>query len=169
MDLNQIQSLIKFVSKSGVNEVELETKDFKINIKTKSSESTGAVTTMQMPGYPMMQPMAPQQMAAAPAPAATAPAAASAPAAEEPKAEDSKHITFKSPMIGTFYRSSTPDKPPFVNVGDRIEQGNPICIIEAMKLFNEIEAEFSGTIVKVLVDDATPVEYDTPLFLIDPS
>ncbi len=169
MDLSQIQSLIKFVSKSGVNEVELETKDFKINIKTKSSDGGGVSTTMQMPGYPMMPAMAPQPAAPAPAPAAQPAAPAPAKEAAPAASEESKYIEIKSPMIGTFYRSSSPETPPFVNVGDDIKAGGVICIIEAMKLFNEIEAEISGKIVKVLVDDATPVEYDQPLFLVDPS
>jgi len=179
MDLNEIQSLIKFVSKSGASEVELETKDFKIIIKTEGvKKGRGAeaqqVIHAQLPMHPMpavqqvaaappVQPAAPQPapQAAAPAPAAEAPAAA---------ADDSdKYITVKSPMIGTFYRSSAPDKPPFVEVGDSIKPGSVTCIIEAMKLFNEIESEVSGKIVKVLVDDASPVEYDQPLFLVDPS
>lgn len=172
MDLNEIQSLIKFVSKSGASEVELETKDFKIIIKsegTKKSKTDAAqqqvMAQMQMP----MQAMPVQQMPQpAPAPAqapAPAPVEANKPAANE----ESKYITVKSPMIGTFYRSPSPDKPPFVEPGDDIKEGKVVCIIEAMKLFNEIEAEISGKIVKVLVDDATPVEYDQPLFLVDPS
>lgn len=173
MDLSQIQSLIKFVSKSGVNEVELETKDFKINIKAGSKDSGEVQQVVAVPagGYIPPQPVAPQP---APQPAPAAPAAAPAPAADgggdNAEAEDnSKYITFKSPMIGTFYRSSNPETPPFVNVGDEVSPGKVICIIEAMKLFNEIECEVSGKIVKVLADDASPVEYDQPLFLIDPS
>lgn len=175
MDLSEIQSLIKFVAKSGVNEVELETKDFKINIKSGKDEAANA--TMQMPGYPVMPAMAPQPQAVAPAPQ-PAPQPAAAPASAPAKADesankaaddDSKYVTFKSPMIGTFYRSSSPESPAFVNVGDEVKPDSVICIIEAMKLFNEIEAEVSGKIVKVLVDDATPVEYDQPLFLIDPA
>ena len=179
MDLSQIQSLIKFVAKSGVNEVELETKDFKINIKTKSSASDkkdGVNATLQMPGYPIMPAMAPQPQPSAPAAPSPQPSAAPAPAPaegggkEEATSEDNaKYITIHAPMIGTFYRSSSPEAPTFVNVGDEIAPGKVICIIEAMKLFNEIEAEVSGRIVKVLVDDATPVEYDQPLFLVDPS
>jgi acetyl-CoA carboxylase biotin carboxyl carrier protein len=164
MDLSQIQSLIKFVSKSGVNEVELETKDFKINIKTGNAEPTTAQVMMQAPAY------VPQAAPAAPAPAAAAPAPA-APASTDkaPAADDSKYITIKSPMIGTFYRSPNPESDSFVNVGDEVSKGKVICIIEAMKLFNEIESEVSGRIVKVLADDASPVEYDQPLFLVDPS
>ena len=155
MNLNEIQDLIKFVSKSGVSEVEIAQKDFKIIIKA-AQKSKGA----DQPIY--VQAAAP---VAAPAPVAAAPAAPAAPVATE----DSKLITIKSPMIGTFYRSSGPDKAPFANVGDSISQGSTICIIEAMKLFNEIESEVSGRIVKVLVDDASPVEYDQPLFLVEPA
>lgn len=178
MDLSQIQSLIKFVAKSGVNEVELETKDFKINIKTvsdsKGNDGGQVNTAMQMHGYPMM-PAMPQ---AAPQPQAPQPQAASQPAAAAPaddkkaeatSGESDKYITVKSPMIGTFYRSENPESDPFVSVGDDISKGKVICIIEAMKLFNEIESEVSGKIVKVLAEDASPVEYDQPLFLVDPS
>lgn len=165
MDLSQIQALIKFVSKSGVSEVELETKDFKINIKADGSGRTYEAPQMvAMPAQAYM----PQAMAPAPM-AAPAPAAPSAPAAPAATSDDSKYVTIKSPMIGTFYRASNPETPAFVNVGDDVSAGKVICIIEAMKLFNEIEAEISGKIVKVLVDDATPVEYDQPLFLVDPS
>jgi acetyl-CoA carboxylase biotin carboxyl carrier protein len=163
MKLTEIQDLIKFVSKSGVSEVELETKEIKIVIRTPKS---GQPVIMQQ--APMMA--APMQQVAAPAPAVAA-----APAANENKSnnnagsDDSKYITIKSPMIGTFYRSAGPDKPAFVGVGDEITPGKPVCIIEAMKLFNEIESDIKGKIVKVLVDDATPVEYDQPLFLVDPS
>lgn len=163
MDISQIQSLIKFVSKSGVNEVELETKDFKINIKTNKA---GDATT-QMMAVPQ-QNYAPQQAPAAPV-AAPAPSADGGSQNNESKSDDNKYVTVKSPMIGTFYRSANPESDSFVNVGDDISAGKVICIIEAMKLFNEIEAEISGKIVKVLADDATPVEYDQPLFLVDPS
>ena len=160
MELKEIQDLIKFVAKSGVSEVELESKGFKIIIKTPSANETVMV---QQPTVIHAAP-APVAMAApAPAPVAAAPAPA-APAA----ADTSNLITIKSPMIGTFYRSAGPGKPLFVNVGDEIKPGKALCIIEAMKLFNEIESEVSGTIVKVLVDDATPVEYDQPLFLVQP-
>ena len=160
MNIKEIQDLIKFVAKSGVNEVEIEQKDFKITIKSQSESKEQII--VQAAAAPV---------AAAPAPiavpaAAPVPAAPAAPAAES---DDSKYITVKSPMIGTFYRSPGPDKDMFVNVGDTITNGDTVCIIEAMKLFNEIEAELSGKIVKVLVDDATPVEYDQPLFLVDPS
>lgn len=156
MDIKQIQDLIKFVAKSGVNEVSIEEQDFKITIKT-NKEPTYVNATL------------PAAVQAIPAPVA-APVAAAEVAPATPAADDtSKLITIKSPMIGTFYRSSSPDKPLFVNVGDSISAGDVICIIEAMKLFNEIESEVSGKIVKVLVENAQPVEYDQPLFLVDPS
>jgi acetyl-CoA carboxylase biotin carboxyl carrier protein len=161
MTLAQIQDLIKFVSKSGVSEVEIEQKDFKITIKTPAGRKDAPVQVIAQP-LPVAQPTA----LPAAAPAAAAPAAA--PAAPAPAA-DSKYITIKAPMIGTFYRAAGPGKPIFVNVGDEVKPGKTICIIEAMKLFNEIESEVSGKIVKVLVDDAKPVEYDQPLFLVDPS
>ncbi|MBK6984768.1 MAG: acetyl-CoA carboxylase biotin carboxyl carrier protein [Bacteroidetes bacterium] len=163
MKLTEIQDLIKFVSKSGVNEVELETKEIKIVIKTGKQAA------------PVMYQAAPAQITTAPAQMITAPIANTTTAAETttpvtPAASNkTKYVTVKSPMIGTFYRSAGPDKPAFVNVGDDIEIGKPVCIIEAMKLFNEIESEVKGKIVKVLVNDATPVEYDQPLFLVDPS
>lgn len=163
MNLNEIQDLIKFVAKSGVSEVEIEQKDFKIIIKSevKKAEQQIIVQAAAPAALPVASP--------APAPVAATPVAA-APAAPAPAAnDDSKYITIKSPMIGTFYRSAGPDKEPFVNVGQSIGKGDTICIIEAMKLFNEIESEVSGKIVKVLVDDASPVEYDQPLFLVDPA
>jgi len=156
MDIKQIQDLIKFVSKSGVNEVSIEEKDFKITIKTNQDPT---YVTASLP----VQAAAPvAQVAYAPIanqPVATAPSVA---------ADESKYITVKSPMIGTFYRSSSPDKSNFVNVGDEIASGQVLCIIEAMKLFNEIESEVSGRIVKVLIDNSSPVEYDQPLFLVEP-
>lgn len=167
MNLSEVQDLIKFVSKSGVTEVEIEKKDFKITIKSEGKKSKTADQPIIVQAA---APVAPAPQAApAPAPVAAAPAPA-APAAPAPAAnEEDKYITVKSPMIGTFYRSPSPDKPVFVEVGQQIKPGDAVCIIEAMKLFNEIEAEVSGKIVKVLVDDATPVEYDQPLFLVDPS
>lgn len=165
MKLNEIQDLIKFVSKSGVNEVELETKEIKIVIK--AGKQTPAPVVYQT--APQIT-AAPAQVITAP-PVTTAPATqTTTPAATTPAAnDDSKYVTIKSPMIGTFYRASGPDKAPFVNVGDMVDAGKPVCIIEAMKLFNEIESEVKGKIVKVLVNDATPVEYDQPLFLVDPA
>ena len=160
MNLKEIESLIQFVQKSGVSEVSLEQKDFRIIIKT----SHGAVAA------PMVMASAPQVIHQAPSPVVQATAPAPLKAAEPAKsADDAKYVTIKSPMIGTFYRSSSPDKPAFVNVGDEIKNGKVLCIIEAMKLFNEIESEVSGRIVKVLVENASPVEYDQPLFLVDPS
>ena len=161
MDIKDIQNLIKFVSKAEVSEVKYKTKDFEITIKTPLAGSETNYMTS-----PAVYHTAPQQAPAA-APVANAPAA---PSAEETAAEDnSKFVTIKSPMIGTFYRKPSPDKDLFVNVGDEISEGKVVCVIEAMKLFNQIESEISGKIVKVLVDDATPVEYDQPLFLVDPS
>ena len=161
MDLKEIQALIKFVAKSGAQEVSLETEDFKIKIKTGSDAEQPTIIQA-------MAPQAPVAMAAAPAPAAPAPAAL-APVDEAPADDNSNYITVKSPMIGTFYRSANPEADAFVKVGDEVNPGDVVCIIEAMKLFNEIESEVSGKIVKVLVDDQTPVEYDQPLFLVDPS
>ena len=160
MNLEEIQSLIKFFAKSGATEVEWETGDVKITIKTPNKKKNGEPDTIiqQVPvGMPPI-PVAP-----------AAPAAPAAPLDSVPAADDSKYVTVKSPMIGTFYRKANPEADVFVNVGDDIAEGKVVCVIEAMKLFNEIEAEFSGKIVKVLVDDATPVEYDQPLFLVDPS
>ncbi len=159
MDLKEIQNLIKFVAKSGASEVKLEMDDVKITIRTGNENDKQQVqqvtVPVQMPPAPIVQPPA-------------APAAPAAPVAETP-AEDSKYITVKSPIIGTFYRRPSPDKPIFAEVGQSIAEGDVLCIIEAMKLFNEIESEVSGKIVKVLVDDASPVEFDQPLFLVDPS
>ena len=162
MNLTQIQDLIKFVAKSGVSEVEIEQKDFKITIKTPAGRKEVQVIAAPAPTY-----AAPPPVAGAPAAAPAAVAGPAAPVAAP--AADAKYVTIKAPMIGTFYRSAGPGKPVFVNVGDEVKKGKPICIIEAMKLFNEIESDVDGKIVKVLVDDAKPVEYDQPLFLVDPS
>jgi acetyl-CoA carboxylase biotin carboxyl carrier protein len=160
MDLKEIQNLIKFVAKSGANEVKLEMGDVKITIRTGESKH-GETIVQQVPmAMPVQQQMVPQEVVAAPASATTV--------APEVSEED-KYITIKSPIIGTFYRKPSPDKPVFANVGDTVSIGDTVCIIEAMKLFNEIESEVSGKIVKVLVDDASPVEFDQPLFLVDPS
>ncbi len=161
MDIKDIQNLIKFVSKAEVSEVKYKTKDFEITIKTPLGGNE--VSYMQQPA---VYHAAPQQAASA-VPQASAPQA-SAPAVDA-VADDSKFVTIKSPMIGTFYRKPSPDKDVFVNVGDEVSNGKVVCVIEAMKLFNQIESEVSGKIVKILVDDATPVEYDQPLFLVDPS
>ena len=153
MDIKQIQDLIRFVSKSGVNEVAIEQENFKITIKTNQAATVYHAT---MPEY--ANPVAAQS------PASQAPTLPASPPAEDL----SKYITVKSPMIGTFYRSASPEKPLFVNVGDEIKKGSVLCIIEAMKLFNEIESEVTGRVVKILVDNASPVEYDQPLFLVEP-
>ncbi len=158
MDSKELLNLIRFVAKAGVSEVKYKTKDFEINIKTPLA---GSEAVNYVP-----QPVAYQ------APAAPVAAPAAAPAAEtktESTSDDSKYITIKSPMIGTFYRKPSPDKDVFVNVGSEVKNDTVVCVIEAMKLFNQIEAEVSGKIVKILVDDASPVEYDQPLFLVDPS
>ena len=151
MSTQDIQQLIDFISKSGLDEVKIETSELKINVKR---TATPAVIAAAAVPAPAMLP------AAAPVAAPVAPAEAPAPA--------TNHITIKSPMIGTFYRSANPESPLFAEVGDEIKPGNVVCIIEAMKLFNEIEAEISGRIVKVLVENATPVEYDQPLFIVEP-
>lgn len=165
MNIKEIQDLIKFVAKSGVSEVEIEQKEFKITIKSEDKREEKQIIVQA--AAPAALPVAPAAAPVAAAPAAPA-AAPAAPAAAAPSADDNL-ITIKSPMIGTFYRSAGPDKDAYVSVGDSIGNGDTVCIIEAMKLFNEIEAEVTGKIVKVLVDDATPVEYDQPLFLVDPS
>ena len=168
MKLIEIQDLIKFVAKSGVSEVELETKDIKIVIKTPASKNKDQVVVQSQQPVIQVASALPTQEVTTPTVAETKAAEAKAVATEN-AANDAKYITVKSPMIGTFYRSSSPDKPVFVNVGDEIAPGKVTCIIEAMKLFNEIESEIKGKIVKVLVNDASPVEYDQPLFLVDPS
>lgn len=162
MDIKEIQSLIKFVAKSGASEVKLEMEDIKITIRTGSVGSSSEPTTY-VQQIPMGAPMQPQ----VPATPATAPAAEVE--VKKEADESSKYITIKSPIIGTFYRKPSPDKPAFVEVGNTINKGDVLCVIEAMKLFNDIESEVSGTIVKVLVDDSSPVEFDQPLFLVDPS
>ncbi|MDO3695422.1 acetyl-CoA carboxylase biotin carboxyl carrier protein [Wenyingzhuangia sp. chi5] len=161
MELKDIQNLIKFVARSGANEVKLEMEDIKITIKTGEGKTETTI----------LQHAAPLSMAAPVAQAAPAPAApvASDSPAPAPAAEDSKYITITSPMIGTFYRKPSPDKPLFVEVGDTVQADSVVCVIEAMKLFNEIESEVSGKIVKILVEDSTPVEFGQPLFLVDPS
>jgi len=163
MNLSQIQELIKFVSKSGVSEVAIEQKDFKITIKAQENDKKAKIQEV-------IQVAVPQQTLAA-APVAAPVAVPAAPAVAAPKNEElgGNTIEIKSPMIGTFYRSSSPDKPAFIEVGTVIKPGDTVCIIEAMKLFNEIESEISGKVVKVLVNDSTPVEYDQPLFLVEPA
>lgn len=160
MDIKEIQSLIRFVAKSGATEVKLEMDDFKITIKTGTESGTETTYVQQIPvgNQAVAQPAAP---VATPTPAAEAPA--------KENTDNDKYITVKSPIIGTFYRKPSPDKAPFVEVGSTIKPGDVLCVIEAMKLFNEIESEVSGKIVKVLVDDSSPIEFDQPLFLVDPS
>ncbi len=165
MKLNEIQDLIKFVSKSGVSEVELETKEIKIVIRT---PKTAAQVVQQAAPVVISAPIAPIA-AHVPANTNTAHAEAKTPPPAAPVNNEAHLITIKSPMIGTFYRTPGPDKAPFVNIGDEVTPGKAVCIIEAMKLFNEIESDVKGKIVKVLVNDASPVEYDQPLFLVDPS
>jgi len=160
MDIKEIQNLIKFVAKSGASEVKLEMEDVKITIKTGGSNTETTII--------QGNPMGSMQQMQAPAPVAAAPAAAATPEAPVVD-ENAGYVTIKSPIIGTFYRKPSPDKPVFVEVGSVINSGDTVCVIEAMKLFNEIESEISGKIVKVLVDDSSPVEYDQPLFLVDPS
>ncbi len=155
MDLKEIQALIKFVSTAGVDEVEINQKDFKLLIKKNPAQFTTAQYT------PVAVQTAPMAVAA--------PTAAPAVAAPVAEAKADNLITIKSPMVGTFYRTPNPESPVFVNVGDDVKPGKVVCIIEAMKLFNEIESEISGKIVKILVDNATPVEYDQPLFLVEPA
>jgi acetyl-CoA carboxylase biotin carboxyl carrier protein len=167
MDFKQIQELIKMINKSNIGELSIEQKDFKVTIKQKEENITQVVSAPAQ-----LQPVA---FAAPPAALASSPAPASSPGAtatEKSKASETpstNHITIKSPMIGTFYRKSAPDKPNFVEPGDDVVPGKVVCIIEAMKLFNEIESEISGKLVKVLVEDASPVEYDQPLFLVEPA
>lgn len=161
MDIKEIQNLIKFVAKSGATEVKLEMDDVKITIRTGTLNSGQETTIVQQ--IPMAQAAAPIVPVQVEAPAAVTPAETAA------TEDDSKYITIKSPIIGTFYRKPSPDKPSFVEVGATIGQGDVLCVIEAMKLFNDIESEVSGKIVKILVDDSSPVEFDQPLFLVDPS
>ena len=164
MDLKEIQNLIKFVSNSGVAEVKLETGDVKITIRTTLEGHTPEITYLQQApmqqalpqALPQVAPVLQQQQDST---------IASAPIVDE----TSKYITIKSPIIGTFYRKPSPDKPVFIEVGASIVKGDVLCVIEAMKLFNEIESEISGKIIKILVDDMSPVEFDQPLFLVDPS
>ena len=157
MKIKEIQNLIKFVAKSGASEVKLEMEDVKITIKT--NDGSQPVVIQKTPVVPQQviqtQPVSPDPSVP--------------PSAQADVEEDPNYITIKSPIIGTFYRKPSPDKPNFVEVGDSISEGSVLCVIEAMKLFNDIESEVSGKIVKILVDDSSPVEFDQPLFLVDPS
>ncbi|MDU0368998.1 acetyl-CoA carboxylase biotin carboxyl carrier protein [Hymenobacter endophyticus] len=162
MKAKELQDLIDFIAKSGLNKVNIETEEFKISVQREPS-------TKVVSSGVALQAAAPAPVAAAaPTAPSAAPAPAAAPAAPAAEAASANHVALKSPMIGTFYRSSSPDSPVFVQVGDLVEKGQVICIIEAMKLFNEIEAEQSGRVVKAMVENASPVEYDQPLFLIEP-
>ena len=163
MNLKEIQNLIKFVAKSGASEVKLEMDDVKITIKTGNESSMSQV---QQVALPLQMPQAQIPQVSQATNDVVAPTNSNS---DSDKTDDSKYITIKSPIIGTFYRRPSPDKPIFAEVGQDINEGDVLCIIEAMKLFNEIESEVSGKIVKILVDDASPVEFDQPLFLVDPS
>ena len=173
MNLKEIQELIKFVAKSGATEVDLEIDNVKISIKSPSKKRRGVQTDdviTVVPSAPAIQQVQPApQIIHQETQIPTQKTEIKDTAKEEKVDNDEKYITINASMIGTFYRSSSPETPPFVNVGDTIKEGDTLCIIEAMKLFNEIESEISGKIIKVLVDDSTPVEFDQPLFLIDPS
>lgn len=159
MKTKEIRDLIDFIAQTGLNEVNIETEELKISIKRQPDVATRTIEVASAPVAPVASTPAQVQQAAAPAPAQ-----------ESAKADDnSRYVEVKSPMIGTFYRSSSPESAPFVSVGDRVEKGQTVCIVEAMKLFNEIESDVSGTIVKMMVDNASPVEYDQVLFLVDPS
>ncbi|OWY19380.1 acetyl-CoA carboxylase biotin carboxyl carrier protein [Sphingobacteriales bacterium UPWRP_1] len=172
MDFQQIQELIKLLSDSNIGEFKLEQEDIKLSIRTRhyfdtallAKAATQPVSFAPPPALHMPPPVAPAVQSAAPA----ANTGVAKPAAGNETETSGKTITIKSPMIGTFYRSSSPDKPPYIKIGDEISPGKVLCIIEAMKLFNEIESELSGRIVKILVEDAAPVEYDQPLFLVEP-
>lgn len=157
MKTSEIRDLIDFISQSGLNEVNIETKELKLHVKRepdqKVMKSSPAPAMMTMPMH---------------APVASAPTPAASPRQEKPAAAGKTTVDVKSPMIGTFYRSSNPDTPPFISVGDKVTKGQTVCIIEAMKLFNEIESEVSGTVVKVMIENATPVEYDQVLFVVEP-
>lgn len=157
METKDIQKLIDFISQSGLDEVNIETSELKLAIKRYSNAAPVAVQVQPTYAAPVAAPAPVQQVAA------------TTPVAAVPVAEASNLITIKSPMIGTFYRSAGPDKPNFAEIGDEVATGKVVCIIEAMKLFNEIESEISGKIVKVLVENATPVEFDQPLFLVEPN
>jgi acetyl-CoA carboxylase biotin carboxyl carrier protein len=157
MPTSEIRDLIDFIAKSGLNEVNIETKELKLHVKREPDQKifkSGALTAPAMAHTPIQASPSPPQ--------------SSAPAKLSSETSGTKTAEIKSPMIGTFYRSSTPDTPPFISVGDKVSKGQTVCIIEAMKLFNEIESEISGTVVKVMVENATPVEYDQVLFVVEP-
>ncbi|GJM34264.1 MAG: acetyl-CoA carboxylase, biotin carboxyl carrier protein [Saprospiraceae bacterium] len=176
MTLKEIQELIKLLNKSDLTEFKMKDGDFELSIRTKHYEKTRIQAISTASAQPMMPissiatPFVPPAAPSSPSPAATQdlPASSSAPAEQSDTEDTSKYLQIKSPMVGTFYRSSSPEKPPYAKVGDRIEKNSVVCIIEAMKLFNEVESEIGGKIVKVMVEDAQPVEYDQVLFLVDP-
>ena len=173
MKAKEIQELIDFIAKSGLDEVNIETEQFKISVKRSAGSAFRPVDTLQQPLLPVITPAVAPILSQQPVvPATATPAPPQTPATPTPppaENKETKYVAIKSPMIGTFYRSSNPDSPMFVNIGDDVKKGQTVCIIEAMKLFNEIESEVSGKIVKILVENASPVEYDQPLFLVDPS
>lgn len=168
MDFKQIQELIKMVNKSNIGELTVELKDFRVTIKQKEDKVQQVISTPMhtSPVMPQVHHHVPPHISTA---SATTPSVTTEASKETTPAANSNTITIKSPMIGTFYRKASPDKPNFAEVGDEISPGKVICIIEAMKLFNEIESEVKGKIVKILVEDASPVEYDQPLFLVEPA
>lgn len=166
MDIKEIQSLIRFVAKSGASEVSLEMEDVKITIKTTPESTATSEMAVVHHQVPVAQPTAAAMMPAVAPAASAAPVANAETAAQD---DDSKYTVIKSPIIGTFYRKPAPDKPNFVEIGSSVNVGDTLCVIEAMKLFNDIESEVSGKIVKILVEDSSPVEFDQPLFLVDPS
>lgn len=163
MKAKEIQELIDFISKSGLEEVNIETEEFKIKVRKNTKVETRFIESPNTAAGQPSSVTAPPAAPSSPAPTAGNEAPAS------PSSDESKYLTIKSPMIGTFYRSANPESEPFVKVGDKVAAGQAVCIVEAMKLFNEIESEVSGKIVKVLLDNASPVEYDQPLFLVDPA
>ncbi len=173
MDYKKIQDFVRAIAKSGATEVHIETDELKITVKTPQKGKVAQTETTYIQQIPLAtQVTAVPQMQMAPQMQTMQPVTTTTPVVEAEKKEEdisSKYITIKAPMVGTFYRKPSPDKPVYVSIGDNIETGKTICIIEAMKLFNEIEAEVSGKVVKILVDDATPIEFDQPLFLVDPA
>lgn len=166
MDFKQIQELIKLINKSNIGELSIEEKEFRITIRQKEENITQVVAAPQQVTLPQALP---QALPAVQLPAAAAPQAATPASQPAAASQPANLLTIKSPMIGTFYRRPSPDKPNFVEVGDEVSVGEVVCIIEAMKLFNEIESEVKGTVVKILLDDSSPVEYDQPLFLVEPA
>ena len=166
MKAKEIQELIDFIAKSGLEEVNIETEEFKIKVRKSSKVETKYVETSNAAST--HAPVSNPHPVSAPSPSASADKETPSGSGSASN-DESKYLTIKSPMIGTFYRSSTPEAEPFIKVGDKVAAGQTVCIVEAMKLFNEIESEVAGTVVKVLLDNASPVEYDQPLFLVDPS